>query len=163
MGSIHSWLTHWAARPQCSELSVEIKRLFHMSRLQSFVKLFNFHETNISIYFLSDVSAQHRQMVFVIICVTLPWQIGLTSQNIRTRNCSGLMFILNTDESPDILTSASACGQTLVTILSQVRVPLQPRESRGRELERRGLLPVRPPLHHRAPDVPHGIKLAHSG
>ena len=45
----------------------------------------------------------------------------------------------------------------------QVRVPLQPRESRGRELERRGLLPVRPPLHHRAPDVPHGIKLAHSG
>lgn len=43
-----------------------------MSRLQSFVKLFNFHETNISIYFLSDVSAQHRQMVLVIICVTLP-------------------------------------------------------------------------------------------
>ena len=40
-----------------------------MSRLQSFVKLFNFPETNISIYFLSDVTV--RQMVLVIICVTL--------------------------------------------------------------------------------------------
>ena len=40
-----------------------------MSRLQSFVKLFNFHETNISIYFLSDVAAQTNGSCYY--CVTL--------------------------------------------------------------------------------------------
>ena len=78
MGSLLTW-------PQCSELSVEIKRLFHMSRLQSFVKLFNFHETNISIYFLSDVAAQTNGSCYYL-CHSCLTDWPHTSQDIRLRN-----------------------------------------------------------------------------
>ena len=44
----------------------------------------------------------------------------------------------------------------------QVRVPVQPGQPRGRRLEPPLLLPLRPPVHHGAPDPAHRLQLAHT-